>query len=88
MLSSLLSAVILLLGITEATAAPQASGTLLPLPQICSTATYSPFRLVAIRDDTGDSYAVRLAPNDPTATSATSYVSTAFIDTNSVSYYF
>ena len=45
----MISAALVLLTASEVLAAPQASGTLLPLPTVCTTPSYGPFKLFARR---------------------------------------
>ena len=83
MFSTILSAAILLLAAGDVFAAPQASGTLLPLPTICAVPDYGPFKLFARRvvgTSTVD-YPVRLIQDEVTAKNVTSHM---IVDTNSV----
>jgi hypothetical protein len=85
MLSNIITGALLLFGAatTSTLALPQTTGTLLPLPQICTIADYGPFKLFATRTDTGKTYPVRLL-SDTTSTSG-DVTSTMIVSTNEVS---
>lgn len=77
-ISTIISGALLLASATKTTAAPQATGTLLPLPTVCTIPDYGPFKMFAIRTDTDETYAVRLQPNGDSTTS------TMVVSTNQV----
>lgn len=81
MFSTVISAVVLLLTATDVLAAPQATGTLLPLPTICTVPDYQAFKLFARRTSTGVDYPIRLLADEVTAKNVTSHM---IVDTNSV----
>ena len=83
MFSTIVSVALLAVGASGVVAAPQASGTLLPLPTICSTPTYGPFKLYATRTDVSPKavFEVRLIADGTTLP----ITSTMIVNTNSVS---
>lgn len=83
MLSTIVSSAILLLGASQTLAAPQATGTLLPLPQVCVTPSYGPFKLYATPDDGTTNYPVRLKLDYGSSYSSIPANTTMVVDTNS-----
>ncbi|PVF94524.1 hypothetical protein CPB86DRAFT_817971 [Serendipita vermifera] len=83
MFPALISSVtIFLLGASHTLAAPQASETLSPSPEVCTTPSYGPFKLFA--DDGATSYPVRLKRvTSLSSSSAFPVNSTMVVDKNS-----
>ncbi|KIM24156.1 hypothetical protein M408DRAFT_43945, partial [Serendipita vermifera MAFF 305830] len=81
MFLSFLSAAVVLLSASAAlaTPAPQATGTLLPLPQVCTKPTYGPFKLFVRRADVEGDLPAKLYVDSRTPNNATSYM---VVDTN------
>jgi hypothetical protein len=86
MISSIISIATILLGASQSLAAPQATGTLLPLPQICTTPSYGPFKLFATPDNGVTNYPVRLKLDYGSSYSAIPANTSMVVDTNSVSF--